>query len=79
MTNTKLLKEKINKKGLKNAFIAEKMSLSPYGLALKINDINEFKASEIALLCEILEISGEEMEEIFFAKNDDLQSTKEAK
>lgn len=69
MTNTKLLEEKIAKSGLKKKYIAESLGLTGYGLQKKITNKTEFKASEIAKLCEVLNIeSSEEKEEIFFAK-----------
>ena len=68
MTNTTLLENKIIKSGLKKSFIAKSMGLSPYGLTLKIRNINEFKASEIEKMCELLGIDDlEERSAIFFA------------
>ena len=67
MTNTALLETKINESGLKKSYIAKSMGLSPYGLTLKIRNINEFKASEIDKICSLLGIdSPEERCEIFF-------------
>ena len=68
MTNTVLLEERIAKSGFKKKAIAEKLSLTPYGLQLKVEGKNEFKASEIYLLCELLGIETGQMEEIFFTK-----------
>lgn len=69
MTNTNLLMFKIDESGLKRSFIASKLGLSSYGLAKKINNETEFKASEINLLCEILNIKSlKEKEAIFFAQ-----------
>lgn len=69
MTDTKLLTCKIDESGLKRAFIAEKLGLSPYGLSKKINNESEFKGSEIKLLCQILNIKTlKEKEAIFFAE-----------
>ena len=69
MTNKELLQEKIDKSGYKRSYIAKAIGLkSAYSLALKINNKNEFKASEINALCEILNISTlEERHAIFFA------------
>ena len=68
MTDTTLLENKIIKSGLKKSFIAKSMGLSPYGLTLKIRNINEFKASEIEKMCELLGIDDlEERSAIFFA------------
>lgn len=68
MTNTELLIEFINKSGYKRSFIAEKLDLTPYGFANKVNNRSEFKASEINTLCDLLHIdSPEEKEAVFFA------------
>jgi hypothetical protein len=69
MTNTELLMEYFKNSGLKLGFIAEKVGLSRYGLAKKINNDTEFKASEIEKLCELLHITSmEDRSRIFFAK-----------
>ena len=68
MTNTKLLENRIKISGLKKSFIAESMGLTPYGLAKKINNATEFKTSEVAELCKILNITSlRERDDIFFA------------
>ena len=68
MTDTKRLREKIDYKGLKLKYLAEQLEITPYALALKINNKNEFKPSEIKMLCEVLEIDSlQEKEAIFFA------------
>ena len=77
MTNTELLEEKISKSGLKKNYIAKSIGLSPYGLALKIQNTNEFKASEIEKMCILLGIDDlEERCAIFFALRVDEKSTK---
>lgn len=77
MTNTKRLIELIEKKGLKLKFVAEYLGLSSYGLSLKINNKSEFKTSEISALCDLLDITSlQEKEQVFFAQNDDLKSSK---
>lgn len=79
MTNTDLLKKIIHDKGYKLKFVADYLGLSPYGLNLKMTNKREFKTSEVAALCELLEITSLEMkEEIFFATKDDLKSSKES-
>ena len=69
MTNTELLIELIDKSGYKRSYIANALGLkSTYGLANKINNVTEFKSSEINALCELLGIDDlEEKERIFFA------------
>ena len=73
MTNTKLLEEAIEKSGLKKSYIAKAIGLkSAFGLANKIKNITEFKATEINALCELLKIDSlEEKEAIFFANKVD--------
>ena len=68
MTNTELLEKRIAQSGLKKSYIAKSIGLSPYGLTLKIQNENEFKASEIEKLCILLGIDDlEERSAIFFA------------
>lgn len=68
MTNTQLLKDVIDKSGLKYGFIAKEIGLSRYGLKKKIENDSSFKAEEIQKLCAILHIDNyEEREKIFFA------------
>lgn len=68
MTNTELLNEKIEMSGYKRSYIAKVLGLSAYGLAKKIQNETEFKASEINALCGLLNIvKPEEKEAIFFA------------
>jgi hypothetical protein len=67
MTNTKLLREQVQSNGLKYGFIAKKLNLSACGLKRKIENTNEFKASEIVKLCEILGLDDKMRDKIFFA------------
>ena len=70
MTDSAALRQLIAERGLKLKFIAEKLNLSAYGLALKIDNTNEFKTSEISTLCELLGVTSlREKERIFFAQN----------
>lgn len=69
MTDTVKLKELINSKGLKLKYIADRLGISAYSLQKKINNVTEFKTTEIMALCEILEITDlQEKEAIFYAK-----------
>ena len=67
MTNTSLLEQYIEKSGYKRSYIAKQLGLTTYGLALKINNKSEFKASEMKTLCELLQIPARDKEAIFFA------------
>lgn len=69
LTNTKLLKERIARSGLKLAFIAQSMGLSRMGLYNKIYNRRPFNQYEIEALCNVLEIESIcEKEAIFFAR-----------
>lgn len=68
MTNTNLLKEEIKRSGYKQVFIAEQLGITYQGLLKKENNETEFKASEIQMLCELLNLSHEKKEKIFFNK-----------
>lgn len=76
MTDTVLLNEYIEKSGLKKKKIAELLSLSQNTLSQKIGNRRQFKASEIASLCGLLNIdSTKDKERIFFAQNVEFNST----
>ena len=67
MTDTEVLKEKINKKGYKLKSLASSLGLTYYGLKLKIENTSQFKSGEIKELCKLLGINNlKEKEAIFF-------------
>lgn len=67
MTNTTLLRRKIDELGYKLIFLAEKCGLTYQGFMKKVNNETEFKASEIQTLKELLNLTTEEVNAIFFA------------
>ena len=68
MTNKELLEQAIKAKGLKKAFLAEKIGLTPAGFCNCLNNRAEFRASQINTLCELLGIEDLQTKEaIFFA------------
>lgn len=68
MTNTILLEEAIRRRGVKKGFLAERLGVSRTTFRALISNGAEFKASQIRVLCEILQIDDPaEMEAIFFA------------
>lgn len=68
MTNTKLLREKIEASGLKLSYIASQLWISRAALTMKIENQTQFKAAEIKRLSEILGIeTAEEREQIFLS------------
>ena len=75
MTNTDLLIDKIKEKGLKIGFIVEKLNTSYGWFNKKLNNEKDFTAREMQILCDILGISLEEKDRIFFAKNVEKSST----
>ena len=73
LTDTKALKERIKASGLKQDFIAKKLGITSFGFAKKRDNVNQFKASEIDMLCDLLNIDSlEDRFAIFFAKDDEL-------
>ena len=65
------LKEKITESGYKLAFLASKLGLSRYGLALKLNGTNEFTVYEAVTLSNLLGLSKDDIIEIFFSQKVD--------
>ena len=68
LTNTEGLSEEIVRSGLKITHIAKVLGLSREGLYKKLNGETEFKASEIMQMKNILGLSNERRDEIFFAQ-----------
>ena len=69
MTNTEFLELLIKESGLKKGHIAEQLGLTRFGLAKKITNETEFKASEIDKLTKLLGITDPNIkEEVFFAQ-----------
>jgi transcriptional regulator with XRE-family HTH domain len=76
VTDTERLKERIKKSGLKMNYIAEQIGITREGLYNKINGKNDFKATEIAKLQDLLGLSLAEKEKIFFARWVEKSSTR---
>ena len=75
MTNAIELRKRIKNSVLKLKYIAENLSLTPYGLQRKIDNFSEFKASEIRKMCNLLGISDSKTRDmIFFDQSSDLKS-----
>ena len=76
MTNSKLIRETIKERGLKIKYVAEKMGLSHYGLQKKMDNITEFKVSEVDAFCAAVGgLARDDMIKIFFADEVDYLST----
>lgn len=71
MTNTALLEDKISKSGKKKTYLAARVGLSLTGFRNCCVNKAEFKASQIQILCEELDIKTlKEKQSIFFATCD---------
>lgn len=71
MTNTNMLLEAIKRSGYRLSFIAQKLGISRATLYNKIYGRTEFLQSEISLLKDLLNLTAEEGELIFFANDVD--------
>ncbi len=76
MTNSSQLKAKIDESGFKLRFVAQKLGLSYQGFQNKLMGKSDFKASEIVALRQLLQLSIEEEQSIFFAAKVDKKSTR---
>ena len=65
MIDKEKLNLRIEESGLKRHFIAEQMGISYMGFYKKVKGTNEFKASEIAKLKSLLNLSSMDVDEIF--------------
>lgn len=75
MTNTNLLRKKITSSGYRIQFVAQKCGLTYQGFMNKVNNLSAFTAPEIKALRELLKLSPEEVEAIFFADDVDEMPT----
>ena len=77
MTNTEELERLIDKSGLKKIYIAKALGISRQGFTNKCKNKNPFTATEISILCELLNITRlVDKERIFFCGESDLKSRK---
>jgi hypothetical protein len=68
LTNTKLIKDIIDKSGYKYRFIAAKLNISYQALRNKLDNKSEFLPTEIEKLCNLLSITDLKLKnDIFFA------------
>lgn len=69
MTNTEMLKDIIDKSGLKVGFIADYVGISRQSLWNKINNQSPFNQYEIDKMCDVLKITSlKQKESIFFVR-----------
>jgi hypothetical protein len=75
MKGMELLRKKIDQAGLKLTYVAERLGLTYQGLKKKLDGDTEFKASEIAVLKDMLHLSDADVQAIFFDDDVDCEST----
>lgn len=75
MTNTEILRRKMDSSGYKLTFIAKQCGLTYQGFMNKVNNTTDFTAPEIKTLRDLLKMTAEEAETIFFAGNVDETET----
>lgn len=66
--NIDLLNGKIYSSGIKRIELSEWLDITPSTLRRKLTGEIEFKISEVAKICEILKLTQEEKNAIFFNK-----------
>ena len=71
LTNTIELEIALKRAGLSKKELAKGLGLSEMGLFRKINNLTEFKASEIKKIQTLLHLQDEVRDLIFFASNSD--------
>lgn len=67
MFDTELFDKKIEESGLKIGYIVEKLGLSRNGFDLKRKGKTPFRAAEIYVLCDLLNLTEPEKTQIFYA------------
>ncbi len=67
MTDTRKLKAMMALKGITGYDLAERIGISRASFSYKMNNLREFRAKEIQAISEILRLSLEDKEQIFFA------------
>lgn len=75
MVDFELLNKKIHDSGMTMVAVAAKSGFLRETLYKKLNGSTEFKASEILRLSNVLGLSVYERNQIFFAEDDELNST----
>ena len=67
MTDVNRLKEVVRDSGLKKVYIAERLGITYQGYLKKENGENEFMASEIKTMQELLGLSAKDTRKIFLS------------
>lgn len=67
MTDTSKLKAVIENKGIKCSFLADKLGISRQAFSNKLNNKTPFKATEIKIICDTLDINKRDCFIIFLS------------
>ena len=76
LTNSKMLSDVISDTGITITAISKRIGITREGFYKKLNNETEFKASEISAIQQILHLTTKKRDEIFFANEVELKSTK---
>ena len=68
MTDKNLLYYYVKRAGFKNKDIAKAIGVTPSGYTLKISNKSDFRQSEIKTISDLLSLTVEERDRVFFAK-----------
>ena len=71
MTNKKLLRAKLILAEMTDGELAEKLGISRQSVSLKLNGRRPFNSNEISKIAHILQLTPEEVMQIFFDNNVD--------
>jgi hypothetical protein len=69
MTSTELLEYYIKRSGLKKGHLASQVGLSRQGFQNCLKNPSTFRASQVGILCQVLDIDMSHREPIFFARD----------
>ena len=67
MTDKNLLYYFVKRAGFKNKDIAEAIGITASGYTLKISNKSDFRQSEIKTICDLIGMTAEERDRVFFA------------
>lgn len=67
MTDKNLLYYFVKRAGFRNKDIAKAIGVTPSGYTLKISNKSDFRQSEIKTICDMLSLTVEERDRVFFA------------
>lgn len=75
MVDKKRLEQAIEASGIKRKSLAQKLGISDHTFSNKMNNLTEFKISEVLALEYELRLSEEDTRQIFFTRNVEFNST----